>query len=120
MGQIKPKPDDVEIPDDETWESLTSFQRWYYKNREDKLERNKQHRRRRREWLKDYKSERGCSRCDEEHPACLDFHHTSDDKEHNVANMANDGYSKERIKEEIEKCVILCANCHRKETYQKT
>jgi predicted HNH restriction endonuclease len=28
--------------------------------------------------------------------------------------MIHDGYSKERVIDEIEKCVVLCANCHRK------
>jgi len=32
-------------------------------------------------------------------------------------NLATDGYSKERVLEEIEKCELLCANCHRKVTY---
>jgi predicted HNH restriction endonuclease len=31
-----------------------------------------------------------------------------------VVALANRGLSIERIDEEIAKCVILCANCHRK------
>jgi hypothetical protein len=30
-----------------------------------------------------------------------------------------DGYSRERIREEIDACVPLCANCHRKERYEE-
>jgi hypothetical protein len=31
--------------------------------------------------------------------------------------MVTSNYSKERIKKEIDKCIVLCANCHRKEHY---
>ena len=31
--------------------------------------------------------------------------------------MISFGYSKDRIEAEIEKCIVLCANCHRKEHY---
>ncbi len=36
-----------------------------------------------------------------------------------VGKMITHGYGKERLEEEIEKCVILCANCHRKEHYDR-
>lgn len=59
-----------------------------------------------------------CSRCGENHPATLDFHHQDPtEKESSVANLVTRGYSKERVEQEIAKCVILCANCHRKEHY---
>ena len=57
--------------------------------------------------------------CGENHPACLDFHHKDKkDKSFNVAIMASSGYSIEKIKEEIAKCIVLCSNCHRKEHYK--
>lgn len=31
--------------------------------------------------------------------------------------MVNHGYSKARILEEMERCIVLCANCHREEHY---
>lgn len=31
-----------------------------------------------------------------------------------IANMVGFAYSKERILREIEKCVVICSNCHRK------
>lgn len=48
--------------------------------------------------------------------AALDFHHTSDDKVANVCSMVANWLSKKTILIEIEKCDILCSNCHRELT----
>ena len=56
----------------------------------------------------------GCSRRSEKHSACIDFHHTRG-KDLIVSKMWS--YSLERVKQEIDKCILLCANCHRKEHY---
>jgi hypothetical protein len=65
------------------------------------------------------KSEKGCQRCDEEFPPCLHYHHTRpEEKEYGIAEMVKGGFSKTRILEEMEKCLLLCANCHIKEHHQ--
>ncbi|UBF23042.1 HNH endonuclease [Haloarcula virus HCTV-16] len=110
---VQPKPDDVEIPDDTTWEELSPYQRYYYKNRESEIERANADTQEKIDWVREYRAERGCSECGEDHPACLDFHHV-EEKEYAVHKMARDGYSLDKIKEEVEKCIVLCANCHRK------
>ena len=54
-----------------------------------------------------------CERCgyDTCHNA-LEFHHVDpNDKERAISMMTNYSYSK--IKSEVDKCIILCANCHR-------
>lgn len=57
-----------------------------------------------------------CTRCNENHPAALDFHHRDrTQKDLCVSDIVTFGWSKARIKSEIDKCDILCANCHRKE-----
>ena len=109
----KPKPDNVELPDGRTWEDMPPATRFYYRNKEAEKKRCRERKLKIKEWLAEYKSERGCSRCEENHHAALVFHHTTDDKSYNIARMA--GKSKESIKEEIDKCIVLCANCHRKE-----
>lgn len=56
-----------------------------------------------------------CKTCGENHPACLEFHHLDpENKDNDIAYMVNTGYSIARILREIEKCVVLCSNCHRK------
>lgn len=57
-----------------------------------------------------------CSRCSETFHRCLDFHHIGK-KEFNIGEARLRGFSKERVQKEIDKCELLCANCHRKETY---
>lgn len=64
-------------------------------------------------WLKGIKQNLKCA-CGENHPACLDFHHSnSKTKEFSIASKIRN-YSKERILKEINKCIVLCSNCHRK------
>ena len=53
----------------------------------------------------------GCVVCGEKDVCCLDFHHLYN-KSFNLASARE--VSTERIKEEIKKCIVLCANCHRK------
>ncbi len=64
-----------------------------------------------RQFIQDIKSEKGCCICGEKDPCCLDFHHIQD-KEFEVSKGTD--VSKERLEKEIQKCVVLCANCHRK------
>lgn len=52
-----------------------------------------------------------CS-CGEDHPASLEFHHTRD-KKMNISRMVANGNGLDTLREEIEKCEIICANCHR-------
>jgi hypothetical protein len=56
----------------------------------------------------------GCSRCDEDHPAALDFHHIDPATKSFNLNRAG-RHSDAKVLEEIAKCIVLCANCHRKE-----
>lgn len=67
----------------------------------------------RRDNFQAWKAERGCLKCPENDPACLDLHHVDDNKEYGIAEMVRN-YSWETVLKEIEKCVILCSNCHRK------
>ena len=66
------------------------------------------------------KSTLTCERCPENHPACIDFHHQDPTKkEVNIGEAFRLGYSKKRIEAEMEKCIVLCSNCHRKLHYQE-
>jgi hypothetical protein len=58
--------------------------------------------------------EAGCIRCGESEYVALDFHHIDPNiKESNVSKLLA-GASTKRMLKEIEKCVVICANCHRK------
>ena len=68
--------------------------------------------------VQEYKKTLKCEKCDENHPACLDFHHVDNNKEVSVADAVTKGWSMKKIMAEIEKCSVLCSNCHRKEHYR--
>ncbi|MFC7070128.1 homing endonuclease associated repeat-containing protein [Halobaculum lipolyticum] len=113
-----PKPEDVELPEGLVWEELSQDQRWHYRNREWNTERTLRRRARLRSWVNDQKAESGCARCGESDAACLDLHHTEpDEKDRSVTRMITDGYGQERLEAELRKCIVLCANCHRKEHF---
>ena len=95
--------------------SKLAAKRHYEENAEYYLEKNQRHREEKRLWLEQLKDELKCQNCGESEPCCLDFHHLDpQEKDFTVSQAASWGYSTERIQVEIEKCVILCANCHRK------
>ena len=66
-------------------------------------------------FVENYKSTRACPYCGESDPACLDFHHRDPaDKLHEICDLSNSGCAISTLIKEIEKCILLCSNCHRK------
>lgn len=54
-----------------------------------------------------------CIICGESEPFCIDFHHKNpSEKEFTISKKTNLG--KDKLLAEIQKCICLCANCHRK------
>jgi hypothetical protein len=54
-----------------------------------------------------------CAVCGESNPACLDYHHKNpEEKLFPICTAYN--HSVKEVLAEIEKCEVLCANCHRK------
>lgn len=72
----------------------------------------------RQDWLRSKKVK--CNRCPEDDPVCLDFHHKDrSTKEANLTKALRENWTYERMQIEIDKCEILCSNCHRKEHYSR-
>ena len=60
-----------------------------------------------------------CTKCGFDHIAALDFHHVDPtEKEHNVNRLVSNKSFKKAYAE-IEKCIVLCANCHRIHHYEE-
>ena len=56
-----------------------------------------------------------CIDCHETDSIVLEFDHKRD-KKYDVSYMVHGGWSWRRIAEEIRKCDVVCANCHRRRT----
>jgi len=57
-------------------------------------------------------------RCPEDNLACLDFHHVDEsEKEEQITTIISYGYGRDKILDEMAKCEVICANCHRKEHF---
>lgn len=95
----------------------------YYHNNHDKhlaetMARKKKQVAKCQAYILDYWKEHPCVDCGETHTACLEFDHIKEGKTKNLSSMVQEGYSLERIIQEISLCEVRCANCHRKRTAQ--
>lgn len=65
-----------------------------------------------RAWLDEQKSQ-PCLDCGVQYPPyVMQFDHVRGEKKFNIGDAVNRPLSRARIAEEIEKCEIVCANCH--------
>jgi 5-methylcytosine-specific restriction endonuclease McrA len=70
------------------------------------------------EFLANYKMSRGCADCGyDKHPRALDFNHLKD-KSFNIGGNGRET-KWAAILAEIEKCEVVCSNCHRIRTDQR-
>ena len=65
--------------------------------------------------VEELKKDKPCVDCGNVFPTiCMDFHHIeSEKKDNSISRLIKDGYGMKRIQQEIDKCVLVCANCHR-------
>ncbi len=60
----------------------------------------------------EYLSNATCKDCGEYDFAVLTFDHVTGKKKMSISQMAAQGYSIEAIREEMDKCEVVCFNCH--------
>jgi phage FluMu gp28-like protein len=86
----------------------------YKKNKKEVIRKINVRKKAHKDWFAEFKSTLSCTVCGEDRPATLDFHHvTSVNTNKKVHKLVSDGHTRIRIQKEIEKCVVLCSNCHR-------
>lgn len=90
---------------------------WYGRNKDYQKENAEKHRidyrQALRQYVLDYLSSHPCVMCGESNPVVLEFHHARGEKKTEVSVLIGRGSSLEKLQAEIEKCDVLCANCHR-------
>lgn len=90
-------------------------QNWRRKNRPAANAIVQRHRDKKRAWLMDQKRGKSCEFCGEADPCCLDWHHMDpSQKEFTVSHMWSHSIRREVVEREIAKCILICANCHRR------
>lgn len=91
---------------------------WVAANR-DRMNAHKQNLRARNKAFLDEVKRVPCADCGERyHPCVMDFDHLPGfEKSEDVGRLGNAGVTIERLKDEIAKCEIVCANCHRYRTF---
>lgn len=111
------------------WKSKEDERAYYLANRDKIIARAKAHYRVNSDKKKKYASDRRleqklkamallggkCSRCSQDHPAALDFHHLDPAlKRFRISDAVARAkkYPWEDVVEEVMKCILLCKNCH--------
>lgn len=84
-------------------------------------ENNRIVRNKKRVFVNEYLKAHPCVDCGEANTIVLEFDHVgvAGSKEFNISDAVRFGYGMKRIKNEIAKCEVRCANCHRKKTYER-
>jgi hypothetical protein len=97
---------------------------WHQANRDRRMplirDRKRKHKSEMLAWIRELKEGSPCVDCHRHYPYyVMQYDHISDNKEVNIANVASRAWSKERIRSEIDKCDLVCANCHAERTHQR-
>ena len=86
-------------------------QKHYSENKKYYIDKAKEYKQKCRENLNLFKSSLKCSICGESRWWVLDFHHLDPtEKENNISNLIE---SPKKLQKELEKCIVVCSNCHR-------
>ena len=97
-------------------EARQAYNREYYLRRKangEKAAYMRQYYAERKERLRELKRSRACVRCGFDNPCALEFHHRDPAQKAFKISEKAWSYSWERVLEEVEKCDVLCSNCHR-------
>jgi hypothetical protein len=102
-------------------EKQKEYSRKYYEANKKKItDTTRKLRRQRRTEFSEFKSSLTCTRCPENHPAALDFHHVVPNPANKkITELIRAGRFAFAMEEINNKCIVLCSNCHRKHHYEE-
>ena len=85
-----------------------------------KSESVKKWRRLNNEWIRKIKEETPCRDCGKSyHFSVMQFDHIRGEKLFNISRCLSTTFGKQRIIEEMDKCEVVCANCHAMRTWNR-
>lgn len=98
--------------------ALEQRRKHYYANKQAYLKRNREVVNKRKAWV-NYKKSVPCADCGHRYPAyVMDFDHRDPSiKVNNVSVLVS--WSWKRLMAEVEKCDVVCSNCHRERTHNR-
>lgn len=93
----------------------------YERNKDYYIQRNRERIKKIHAYVVEKKQE-PCMDCGQSYPYCVMQydHRPNEQKEFNISWAVAQGYSIERIQKEIDKCDLVCANCHAIRTFQRS
>ena len=98
------------------------MKKWYTEHKREHLKnvhaRKRKFRQETRQYVWEYLLTHPCIECGESDPIVLEFHHRHA-KDKAVSVMVAGGYPIAAIQAEIDKCDVLCANCHQRKTMKQ-
>lgn len=81
--------------------------------------RMRERRQRTRDWLLEYLKTHPCVDCGETDLVVLEFDHVKGVKSFQIGDAISKGINLKRVQDEVGKCEVRCANCHRIKTYKE-
>ncbi len=94
-------------------DARAATKRHYESNKPAYVERTRLRREHTKNFLIDVREGLECRYCGYNNPVVLDFHNGDPEKEKQLDNAAQKGWSDNRVRAAIAECDVLCANCHR-------
>lgn len=108
------------MPYKDAQKKKAAVRRWYVKHRAEQIARVRKHGNRVRDEVRQYKETRACTDCAQFYPYyVMDFDHVAGEKKSAVADIIKSSSSRAAVFAEIEKCELVCANCHRIRTHKR-
>jgi hypothetical protein len=92
---------------------------YYEKNKETVKATSKKNAKTYKDKWRSFKATLSCVQCGQNHVATLDFHHVDSSTKEGSVNQLAKNRAYKRAMEEVEKCIVLCANCHRIHHYEE-
>lgn len=101
-------------------DQIEASRKHYLANKDYYLERNRRYRKELSSFVNYIKETTPCSDCAEHYPYyVMDFDHLDGYIKDGLVSYFTKTGRIEAMKREIEKCEVVCANCHRKRTHQR-